>query len=204
MHIVIGANGLAKQVLPLYNGNPRVIFFDDTEESEDYLYEHKIVHNLEWVKEHTSNNEIVNFSICVGNPKWREYFFNHLVNLGATPINILSELSSIQERSEINTGNIFLDYTLVEMNVKIGKGNLINCYAGLFHDSIIGDFNEIMPGAKILGGAKIGNSCRIGTNATILPQIEICSSVIIGAGAVVTKNITEPGTYIGIPARKQG
>ena len=204
MHIVIGANGLAKQVLPLYNGNPRVIFFDDTDEAEDNLYEHKIIHELQSIKDYISKGGDVIFSICIGNPKWREYFFNHLVNLGATPINILSELSSIQERSEINTGNILLDYTLVETDVKIGKGNLINCYAGLFHDSVIGDFNEIMPGAKILGGAKIGNSCRIGTNATILPQIHICSNVIIGAGAVVTKNITEPGTYIGIPARKQG
>ena len=59
-----------------------------------------------------------------------------------------------------------------------------------------------MPGAKILGGAKIGNSCRIGSNSTILPNVQICDDVVIGAGAVVTKSITEPGTYIGIPARK--
>jgi acetyltransferase-like isoleucine patch superfamily enzyme len=59
-----------------------------------------------------------------------------------------------------------------------------------------------MPGAKILGGAKIGNSCRIGSNSTILPNVEICDDVTIGAGAVVTKSITEPGTYIGIPAKR--
>jgi acetyltransferase-like isoleucine patch superfamily enzyme len=59
-----------------------------------------------------------------------------------------------------------------------------------------------MPGAKILGGAKIGNSCRIGSNSTILPNVQICDDVVIGAGAVVTKSITEPGTYIGVPAKK--
>jgi UDP-N-acetylbacillosamine N-acetyltransferase len=59
-----------------------------------------------------------------------------------------------------------------------------------------------MPGAKILGTAKIGSRCRIGTNSTILPGIEICDDVVIGAGAVVTKNITEPGTYVGVPAKK--
>ena len=204
MHVVIGANGLAKQVLPLYHQNPRVVFFDDTENAEEKLYEHQIVHDLKWVKEFISEGEPVNFSICIGNPKWREYFYYLLVDMGATPINILSERSSIQERSEIDTGNIFLDFSLVETDVKIGKGNLINCYAGLFHDVEIGQFNEIMPGAKLLGGVKIGNSCRIGTNVTILPQVQICSNVIIGAGAVVTKNITEPGTYIGVPAKKQG
>lgn len=47
---------------------------------------------------------------------------------------------------------------------------------------------------------KIGNRVSIGSNATILP-IEICDNVVIAAGAVVTRNITEPGTYIGNPAR---
>lgn len=45
----------------------------------------------------------------------------------------------------------------------------------------------------------IENHVSIGSNATILP-VHICSHVVIGAGAVVTKNITEPGIYAGNPA----
>ncbi len=48
---------------------------------------------------------------------------------------------------------------------------------------------------------EIGNNVSIGSNATILP-IEICDNVVIGAGAVVTKNIVESGTYVGNPAKK--
>jgi acetyltransferase-like isoleucine patch superfamily enzyme len=48
---------------------------------------------------------------------------------------------------------------------------------------------------------KIGNHVSIGSNATILP-VSICDAVVIGAGAVVTKDITEPGKYVGNPARK--
>ena len=47
----------------------------------------------------------------------------------------------------------------------------------------------------------VGNNVSIGTNATILP-VEITDNVVIGAGAVVTKDITESGTYVGNPARK--
>lgn len=47
----------------------------------------------------------------------------------------------------------------------------------------------------------IGNHVSIGSNATILP-VSICDHVVIGAGAVVTKNITEPGIYAGNPAKK--
>ena len=47
---------------------------------------------------------------------------------------------------------------------------------------------------------KIGNNVSIGSNVTILP-VEICDNVVIGAGAVVTKNIDKTGIYAGNPAR---
>jgi acetyltransferase-like isoleucine patch superfamily enzyme len=47
---------------------------------------------------------------------------------------------------------------------------------------------------------KIGNNVSIGSNATILP-ISICDGAVIGAGSVVTKNITQKGIYAGNPAR---
>lgn len=46
----------------------------------------------------------------------------------------------------------------------------------------------------------IGNNVSIGNNATILP-VTICNDVVIGAGAVVTKDIMKPGIYAGNPAR---
>jgi acetyltransferase-like isoleucine patch superfamily enzyme len=47
----------------------------------------------------------------------------------------------------------------------------------------------------------IGDHVSIGTNATILP-VKITDHVVIGAGSVVTKDITDPGVYAGNPARK--
>jgi acetyltransferase-like isoleucine patch superfamily enzyme len=47
----------------------------------------------------------------------------------------------------------------------------------------------------------IGNGVSIGSNATVLP-VRISDNVVIGAGSVVTKNITEPGIYAGNPAKK--
>ena len=45
----------------------------------------------------------------------------------------------------------------------------------------------------------IGNNVSIGSNATILP-VKVCDGVVIGAGAVVTKDIFIPGIYAGNPA----
>jgi acetyltransferase-like isoleucine patch superfamily enzyme len=47
---------------------------------------------------------------------------------------------------------------------------------------------------------RIGNRVSIGSNATIMP-VSIADDVVIGAGAVVTKDITKAGSYAGNPAR---
>jgi acetyltransferase-like isoleucine patch superfamily enzyme len=54
---------------------------------------------------------------------------------------------------------------------------------------------------KLWQKTAIGKNVSIGSNATILPVV-ICDDVVIGAGSVVTKNISEPGVYAGCPAKK--
>jgi acetyltransferase-like isoleucine patch superfamily enzyme len=49
-------------------------------------------------------------------------------------------------------------------------------------------------------GTRIGARVSIGSNATIMP-VTICDDVVIGAGSVVTRDITQPGIYAGNPAR---
>lgn len=53
---------------------------------------------------------------------------------------------------------------------------------------------------KLWKKTRLGNNVSVGSNATILP-VEVCHNVVIGAGSVVTKNITESGVYAGNPAR---
>lgn len=67
--------------------------------------------------------------------------------------------------------------------------------------------NDLFSGGGPAGGDKtkwkytlVGNHVSIGSNATILP-VTICDNVVIGAGAVVTKNISSPGVYAGNPAK---
>jgi sugar O-acyltransferase (sialic acid O-acetyltransferase NeuD family) len=193
-HIIVGTGGLAKQALSSFPTFYKSIYYVNTPTEEKEFFGSPIINSLE-------NIEDFVFSVCIGNPIWRAHFYEEMKKIGGIPLNVIGNYSSISDPS-MDKGNMILQYVLVEPKVKIGKGNLFNCYSGIFHDVEIGDFNEIMPGAKILGGAKIGNMCRIGTNSTILPNIKICDNVIIGAGAVVTKDIDVPGTYVGIPAKR--
>jgi acetyltransferase-like isoleucine patch superfamily enzyme len=53
---------------------------------------------------------------------------------------------------------------------------------------------------ELWGSTRIGSRVSIGSNSTILP-VTICDDAVVGAGAVVTKDINEPGIYAGNPAR---
>lgn len=108
-------------------------------------------------------------------------------------------------------------FTEIQSGVKIGSNTRVQSHSFICELVIIGNncfighgvmfINDIMKNGPANADKTkwkktlIGNNVSIGSNATILP-VEICNDVIIGAGAVVTKNITEPGTYLGNPARK--
>ena len=106
----------------------------------------------------------------------------------------------------------------IQKDVKIGERTKIQSHAfvcelvTIGNDCFIGHgvmfINDLFSEGGPARGDKnkwksttIGNHVSIGSNATILP-IEICDHVVIGAGSVVTKNISEPGIYAGNPARK--
>src|SRR5262245_48768324 len=105
----------------------------------------------------------------------------------------------------------------IQKDVTIGKRTRIQSHAFICELVTIGDDCFISHGAMFIndrfeaGGpakgrkdlwrsTRIGNRVSIGTNATILP-VTICDNVVVGAGAVVTKDITVAGIYAGNPAR---
>jgi acetyltransferase-like isoleucine patch superfamily enzyme len=105
----------------------------------------------------------------------------------------------------------------IQRDVVIGKRCRVQSHAFICEFVTIGDDCFISHGAMFIndlfsegGPAKgrrdlwrpttVGHGVSIGTNTTILP-VTICDRVVIGAGAVVTKDITEPGVYVGNPAR---
>ena len=67
---------------------------------------------------------------------------------------------------------------------------------------MIENYAHISPNVALGGTVRIGSLTHVGIGATVKNNTGICSGCIIGAGAVVVKNICEQGTYVGIPMRK--
>jgi acetyltransferase-like isoleucine patch superfamily enzyme len=107
---------------------------------------------------------------------------------------------------EIQKGVVIGNRTKVQSHSFICE--LVTIGADCFIGHGVMFINDLFSSGGPAGGDKtqwktttIGHHVSIGSNATILP-VSICDEVVIGAGAVVTKSISEPGTYAGNPARK--
>ncbi|HPH85009.1 MAG TPA: acyltransferase [Ferruginibacter sp.] len=105
----------------------------------------------------------------------------------------------------------------IQKDVSIGKRCKIQSHTFICELVTVGDecfighgvmfINDLFSEGGPAGGDKtkwkktiIGNKVSIGSNATILP-VSICDNAVIGAGAVVTKDISRPGIYAGNPAK---
>ncbi|MEI7801767.1 MAG: acyltransferase [Bacteroidota bacterium] len=83
--------------------------------------------------------------------------------------------------------------------VEIGDDCVV-AHGVMFINDLFGTGGPAQGDKTLWKSTRIGNKVSIGSNATILP-VTICDNVVIGAGSVVTKNISESGIYAGNPAK---
>lgn len=103
----------------------------------------------------------------------------------------------------IGEGTIVYPGVVIDKNVMIGKAVLINLSVTISHDSLVNDCCFLAPAAVLCGFTKIGERSFVGANATLIDNVSVAADVVVGAGAVVTRNIGEPGVYSGCPAAKK-
>lgn len=118
---------------------------------------------------------------------------------------------------QIGDGVAIGPFVEVQRNVRVGARTRIQSHAficelvDIGEDCFVGHgvmfINDTFSSGGPAGGdaskwraTLIGDRVSIGSNATLLP-VSICADSVIGAGAVVTRDITEPGIYAGNPAR---
>ena len=121
---------------------------------------------------------------------------------------------------DVRTVNISPRCTFTHRGVHIGRGTFLNLGVTFEGEPVtIGDRTQIGPqvifctayhpfnelGIAEWGlerrGVEVGDDCYIATRVMILPGVRIASGVAVGAGSVVTHDLTEQGLYAGVPAK---
>jgi sugar O-acyltransferase (sialic acid O-acetyltransferase NeuD family) len=102
----------------------------------------------------------------------------------------------------IGDGSFIGAYSILTTNIEIGNHAIVNRGNQIGHDCRIGDFFSIMPNAIIGGNVTIGDCVYLGSCSNVREKTSIKDNVIIGMNAAVVKDIYEPGTYVGVPAKQ--
>ncbi len=199
--LIIGASGHGKVVADIAmktNIWDEIAFLDDNENINSSMGIAVIGKSSE------AYNYIDSYAIFVGigNNNIRETFVEKLLAKGASIPVLVHPDAVIGTSVEIGVGSVVMAGVVINCFSKIGQGCIINTGATIDHDSIIEDYVHISPGVNLAGSTKIGKGTWVGIGSSVSNNINITKNCIIGAGAVVVKDITETGTYVGVPARK--
>lgn len=120
---------------------------------------------------------------------------------GTTFARILASSAWISPSASVGEGSILAPGVVLTADVELGAHVLVNVGASVSHSSRVGDFATLSPGVRIGGDCVIGAGVFLGIGASVAHGVRIADGVVVGAGAVVVHDLTEPGVYTGVPAR---
>lgn len=140
--------------------------------------------------------------IVVGDPKLRKTIANNLPT-ETTFWNYISKHAIIMDEfNSIGVGNAICAGTIITTNVSIGNHVQLNISTTVGHDSVISDYVTTAPDVSISGNVNVGECVYFGTKTSIREKITVCSNTIFGLNSGIVSDITESGTYVGIPCKK--
>jgi sugar O-acyltransferase (sialic acid O-acetyltransferase NeuD family) len=183
---IFGYGGHAREVAAQIN--IPVDFFVDDEYSNEYT---KPISDF--------NPELHMMMVAVSNPKHREEIVKKLPKETKYFRFIHPTAQIFANDVEIGEGSFIGANSILTTNIKIGNHTILNRAVHIGHDTKIGDYFSAMPGAIVSGNVTVGDRVYLGTNSTIIENKQLSDDITIGANGVVVKDITNSGTYVGVP-----
>lgn len=107
----------------------------------------------------------------------------------------------MSDRVTIGEGSIICAGNIITVDIKLGKHCIVNLDCTIGHDAILEDYVTVYPSVNISGITHIGEGSELGTGMQIIQGKTIGNEAIVGAGAVVVKDIPARCVAVGSPAK---
>lgn len=198
--MILGAGGHGKVVADIAkrSGWPDIAFLDDNAAAETWGG-YPVVGPVRDAQRYPE----AEFIVAIGNSAVRERIQKALSARGLRIATLIHPSAIVAEDTVIGEGTTVMAGAVINPGAVLGNGVIVNTCASVDHDCRIGDYVHISVGARIAGTVTVGEGTWIGAGAVISNNTAVTAGCVIGAGAVVVKDITESGTYIGVPAKKK-
>ena len=177
-------------------------FLDDNVELKGSANEYGVVlGGADWLNTY---DQPIAVAIAVGSPNAIESIVSKIKNPLAEFPNLYAPSVTFLDKGSltIGVGNIICANCFVSCHVTIGNFNLFNGHIPIGHDTVICDYNVVMPSCNISGGVEIGNNNFLGVQSVVLQYIKIGNNTRIGANSVIMRKTKDGCLYMGNPAKK--
>lgn len=203
--VIMGAGGLGREVFQWASKNPGIGtafqikgFLDDNPEAlGGRNYPVGIIGKL---SEYEPKEDEV-FLCALGWPEYKRKFVTRYLEMGARFMNLIHPSAVIGSTVKLGTGVIICPNVVVSADVTIGNFVSIDSQSVISHDANIGPYSHIATFCAVTGEVKIGAGVFMGAQSTVIPRKTVGDNVLIGAGSVVTKDVADGLTVVGVPAR---
>lgn len=194
--VIIGAGGHGKVIADIAerNGYREIVFLDD-DKAVTECAGYPVIGESGDVGE--MDADVI---LGIGDGKVRRRIQDSLKNVNF--VTLVHPDAVVARDVILGEGTVVMAGAVINPGTEIGRGCIINTCASVDHDCKVGDFVHVAVGSHLCGMVRIENEVWIGAGATVSNNLFICQDCVIGAGAVVVKDIVEKGTYVGMPARK--
>jgi sugar O-acyltransferase (sialic acid O-acetyltransferase NeuD family) len=157
---------------------------------------------IETLRHHHMNPSDIDCITAIGgvHGEARETITLFMESYGFKPRSLIHKSVLISPSARIGKNVQLLAGSIIGAFASIGDYSIINTGANVDHDCTIGRNCHLAPRAALAGEITVEDSVFIGVNATILPRLRICAGSIVGAGAVVTKDVAPGAVVAGNPA----
>lgn len=204
--VIIGAGGFGREVQWLIERiNAKNItwqlkgYIDDAIEAGTLINGYPVLGGIDYLLEMEDEIAVV---CAIGSSKIRKKIVEKIANKDNIEFpNLIDPHVQMSNYIELGVGNIICAGSILTVNISIGDFTIVNLDCTVGHDVILNSFVTVYPSVNISGCVKIGESTEIGTGTKIIQGKTIGDEIIIGAGAVVVKDLEISGTYVGVPVK---
>lgn len=204
--VIYGSGGFAREVVHLIedineqNAEWNVLgFIDDNENNHgSVLNELPVLGGMDWLKE----RQDISVVMGIGAPKAKSNIISNLEGLtGVSFPNLIHPTVKFSRFNTIGQGNVICEGSILTTNIQIHDFVTINLNCTIGHDTLISSYSTILPNASVSGNVVFEEGVDFGTNATIIQGKTIGNWTIVGAAAVVVKDLPANCTAVGMPAK---
>ena len=139
--------------------------------------------------------------IAIGDNRTRRRLYGILQYQGERFANACHPSAAIAPDVPVGPGSMVCAGVVVNPGAVIGANVVLNTGCTVDHHNRIGDHAHIAPGVHLGGDVTIGEGAFLGISATVIPGRAVGAWAMVGAGSVVTKDIADGATAVGVPAR---